>query len=190
MFILGSASTSRLQILKKIGFTPHLQESSEIDETQLKKESPKMLSQRLAKQKGLKLSEKYPESTILSADTVVAIGRSIIDKCNTKKEVETAMLKLSGKGHKVITTVCITFKGKQKIRTTETKIKFKRLTMQEIEMFVKTDEGLGKAGGYSITGFAESFILQINGSVSGVIGLPSYETVNLLQSVGIKRSLN
>jgi septum formation protein len=189
MFILGSSSNSRLEILKKLKFFPEIQESPEINETPKKSETPKLLSIRLAKEKGLKLSEKYPEKVILSADTVVAVGRRIIDKCNTKEEVIAAMKMLSGKNHTVFTAVCITNKGKQSFRSVETKIKFKRLTEKEIAFFAETGEGIGKAGGYSILGFAESFILKINGSVSSVIGLPSYETTNLLQANGITRSL-
>jgi len=189
MFILGSSSNSRLEILKKIGFIPEKQEPSEIDETPKRSETPKMLSTRLAKAKGLKLAEKYPEKVILSADTVVAVGRKIIDKCNSKEEVILAMKTLSGKNHRVFTTVCVTLGAKQSFRAIETKIKFKRLTDEEILFFANTGEGIGKAGGYSISGFAESFILEIHGSISAVIGLPSYETTNLLKAKGVKRSL-
>jgi septum formation protein len=183
MLILGSSSKGRLEILNKIGIKPDLILSPEIDEEPLKKELPKMLSLRLAKAKGLKIAEKYPNETIISADTVVCIGRRIIDKCNTDEDVKKAMEMLSGRSHRVYTTVCITYKAKQRFRTIETRIKFKRLTSKEIENLTKSKEGIGKAGGYTINGIAESFILQISGSLSGVIGLPSYQTLNLLKNL-------
>ena len=90
---------------------------------------------------------------------------------------------LSGRSHRIYSSVCLTFQGKQRLKTTETRIKFKRLTSQEINNFVQTGEGIGKAGGYTIGGFAESIILNISGSVSGVFGLPSYETLTLLNPI-------
>ncbi len=183
MLILASSSKGRLEILEKLGIKPNLVISPEIDESPLKKETPKMLSLRLAKAKGLKVFEENQNACIISADTVVALGRRVVDKCLTDEEVKNALLMLSGKSHKVFTSVCITFKGKQTFRTIETRIKFKRLTLKEIENFIKTGEGIGKAGGYTINGFAESFILQICGSVSGVVGLPSYELLNLLRPI-------
>jgi septum formation protein len=183
MLILGSSSKGRLDILNKLGIRPDLILSPDIDETPLKKEMPKMLSLRLAKAKGLKLSQDYPNDIIISADTVVCVGRRIIDKCITDDDVKKAMEMLSGRSHRIYTTVCITNGEKQKFRTAETRVKFKRLTPKEIEDFIKTGEGIGKAGGYTINGRAEGFVLHISGSVSGVIGLPSYETLNLLRSV-------
>lgn len=185
MFILASSSSSRIEILNKLGLKPELIISPEIDETHLKKETPKMLSVRLAKAKGLKISKLHPNTVVLSADTIVCVGRTIIDKCLTKDDVKQAMLKLSGKNHKVITTVCTTLNQVCKTRTTETKVKFKKLLLQEIEAFAESNEGLNKAGGYSINGIAESFILQIVGSISGVVGLPSLQTINLLKSYKI-----
>lgn len=183
MLVLGSSSKARLEILHRIGVKPNLVISPDIIETQLKKETPKNLSIRLAKEKGLKVAESYNNDIIISADTVVCIGRNIIDKCLTSADVLNAMKLLSGRSHRVYSSVCITFEGKQRFKTTETRIKFKRLTAQEINNFVKTGEGIGKAGGYTIGGFAESFILNISGSVSGVFGLPSYETLTLLNPI-------
>ena len=183
MIILGSSSPARLEILNRIGIIPNLVISPNIEEKQLKKEKPKNLSIRLAKEKGLKVAESYQDDIIISADTVVCVGRQIIDKCLTSQDVAAAMNLLSGRSHRVYTSVCITFKGKQRYKTTETRIKFKRLTQKEISDFVNTKEGIGKSGGYTIGGFAESFILQVVGSVSGVLGLPSYETLTLLNPI-------
>ena len=185
MFILASSSVSRLEILQKLNLIPEFTEAPSIEEAKKKNETPKMLSLRLAKEKGMKIAIKYPTKVVLSADTVVCIGRSIIDKCESEEEVKTALQALSGRSHRVFTTVCTTLGTKQRYKTVETRVKFKRLTSQEIENYAKSGEGIGKAGGYTISGFAESFIIQITGSVSGVIGLPSYETVNLLKSYKI-----
>jgi septum formation protein len=183
MLILGSSSPARLEILTKLGITPKLVLNPEINETPLKKETPKLLSLRLAKLKGLKIAEKYPQSVVISADTVVCVGRRIIDKCHTKEDVINAMKLLSGRSHIVYTSVCVTFNGSQRVKTSKTRIKFKRLTIKEIQDFANTEEGIGKAGGYTLNGFAESFVLQVSGSVSGVIGLPSYELLTLLKPV-------
>ena len=186
MFILASSSSSRLEILNRLKLKPEFIVSPEIDETKKKKETPKMLSARLAKEKGAKVSLEHPNKIILSADTVVCIGRTVIEKCTTEDEVKKAITLLSGKSHKVFTTICTTLNGVCKIRTTETKVKFKKLSTQEIDFFIASGEGINKAGGYTINGLAESFIIQIIGSVSGVIGLPSVQTINLLKSYGIE----
>jgi septum formation protein len=183
MLILGSSSPARLEILKKIGYSPDFIISPEVDETPLKKELPKNLSIRLACLKGLKIAELKPEDVIVSADTVVCVGRRVIDKCASEEEVREAISMLSGRSHRVYTTVCITNKSKQILKTSETRIKFKRLTKEEIENFVKSGEGIGKAGGYTISGIAESFILSISGSISGVMGLPSYEFLTLIRPI-------
>ncbi len=181
MLILGSSSVARLEILKKIGYNPDFVISPEVDETPLKKETPKNLSIRLARLKGLKIAELKPQDVVISADTVVCLGRRVIDKCLSDEEVRDAISTLSGRSHRVYTTVCITYKNKQRLKTSETRIKFKRLTKEEIENFVKTGEGIGKAGGYTIGGIAESFILGVSGSISGVMGLPSYEVLTLIR---------
>lgn len=189
MFILASSSPSRLEVLKKLGFKPSQVISPNILEVQLKGEDPKNYSIRLAKEKGLAVSATFTEMPIISADTVVCVGRRVIEKTSSREEVGNAMKMLSGKNHRIFTTVCLTIGKNQKIKTSESRIKFKRLTEEEIENFVKLDEGLGKAGGYSINGFAESFVIQIVGSISGVVGMPSYEVKNLLSSIGIKPKL-
>jgi septum formation protein len=185
MLVLASSSPSRLQVLQKLGIEPSLQESPDIDESHKKGESPRELSLRLSREKGAKIAVKYPNDLVISADTVVCIGRKIIDKCESNEDVIKAMQMLSGKNHKIFTSVCVTMNNKQKFRTVETRVKFKVLTDQEIANFALTNEGIGKAGGYTITGVAEKFIQKINGSVSAVIGLPTYETINLLRSCGV-----
>lgn len=185
VFVLASSSRARSEILNKLGFRRFHIESPEILELAKDRETPREFSVRLAKEKGAKVAALFPEKVVLSADTVVCIGRRVIDKAENIDDVIHAMTLLSGKRHRVFTTICTTFLEKQKIRTVETRIKFKRLTEKEIESFAKTGEGIGKAGGYTISGIAESFILGLNGSVSGVIGLPSYETSNLLKSYDI-----
>lgn len=186
MFILASSSKSRIEILETLNLKPSLIVASEIDETPLKKETPKMLSLRLAKEKGLKVSSMHANKVILSADTVVCIGRKIIDKCLNDDEVRNALTILSGRNHKIFTTVCTTLNGVCKTRTVETKIAFKKLSKQEIDFFVNSKEGLNKAGGYTISGIAERFVIKISGSISGVIGLPSMQTINLLKSYKIE----
>jgi septum formation protein len=122
---------------------------------------------------------------ILAADTVVAVGRRVIPKPASIEEATTALELLSGRSHRVYTSIClITPKGASRTRVVDTKVRFKRLTREDIECYLMSDEWRGKAGGYAIQGRAEAFVRSLNGSYSGVVGLPLYEAMSLLQGNG------
>jgi septum formation protein len=118
---------------------------------------------------------------VLAADTVVALGRRILPKAETKEVVAQCLARLSGRRHTVYTAIALAEPGRPlRLRVVGTRVSFKQLTPAEIARYVAGGEGMGKAGGYAIQGSAEGFVRQINGSYSNVVGLPLYETLNLL----------
>ncbi len=182
-FILASASPRRLELLKSTKIFPDIVEPSNVDETVKKKEKPKFYLRRICVEKALNIQEKYKEDIILSADTIVTTRQKIFGKPLDKDDAFRTLKYLSGRNHNVSTAVCIIYKDKKKIKIIDTKIKFKKLHSDEIDQYLKTNEWVDKAGSYAIQGFAERFVVKINGSYSNVVGLPLYETVNLLKSV-------
>jgi len=184
-FVLASASPRRIELLKNIKIFPKITYSSDINEDIISKENPKKYCIRIAKNKALKALEKYPEEFILSADTIVFCGNKIFLKPKNKKEAKKFLAFFSGRTHNVLTCVCLAKKNLIKLKNVFTKITFKRLNAQEIEEYLSTNEWKDKAGAYAIQGYAEKFIKRINGSYSNVVGLPLFETYNLLNTQGL-----
>ena len=185
-FILASASPQRRRLLEQIGFVPKLIEAADIDETPLKYEKAAAYVKRMALEKGLRTAEKHPGEIVLACDTVVTAGTKILQKAHSDEEQEKVMRLLSGKTHRVLSAVCvINREGRAAVRLVTTKITVKRMTDEEIKSYVATKEWCG-CSGYKIEGVMEAFVRQINGSTSGVIGLPLYETKNMLISAGVK----
>jgi septum formation protein len=185
-FILGSSSKHRLEILKILGLLPGKVLSPDIDESPKKKELPHIYAQRMAMEKAQKLYSQYAGENILTADTVACCGRRILPKALTDDDVKFCLNMVSGRRHRVYTSIClVTSNGEFRQKTITTILKFKRLSDDEMKFYLLTGEGIGKAGGYSIQGIAQSFILWIRGSYLSVVGLPAYETVSLLKSVGV-----
>ncbi len=188
--ILASQSPSRLDLLAKINIIPHEVIPAEIDETPLARELPKDLALRLANQKANKVARMVSNGYIIAADSVVAIGRHILSKAVSDADVQNSLTMLSGRRHRVYTAVMIIKKVQgnsliaSSIRVVRTIVKVKRLTAQEITAYVASKDGLNKAGGYTLQGMAQFFISFINGSVSNVMGLPLFETRNMLLSLG------
>ena len=184
-FLLGSASPRRLELLKQIGINPDLVEAPNIDETNFKKELPLNYVKRMAIEKSLILQPKYENSTILTADTVVALGRRILPKTTDVKMAEDCLRMISGRRHKVLTSFALCSPNKiLKVKTVVSLVKFKRLHNEEIKYYLETNEWNGKAGGYAIQGVAASFINFISGSYSNVMGLPLAELYRALLSIG------
>lgn len=184
-FILASSSPQRKALLEQIGFIPKSIKPANIDETFMPKESPLCYIRRIAKAKAIAVAKELPNENILSADTIIVVGQKIIQKskdANTQIEV---MKLLSGRAHRVITSVCLVRKdGHISQKTVTTKIVMKHLTNQEINEYVSSNEWCGVAG-YKIEGLLAGYVKRIIGSHSGVIGLPLYETKNLLNGAGI-----
>ncbi|WP_173935013.1 Maf-like protein [Chelativorans sp. Marseille-P2723] len=189
--ILASASPRRVELLQQAGIEPDRLMPAEIDETPSRAEHPRSLAKRLARAKADKALERLKKdgeaegAFILAADTVVAVGRRILPKTEFAEEASNCLRLLSGRSHRVYTAICLfTPAGKLRHRLVETRVRFKRLSREEMESYLASGEWRGKAGGYAIQGFAGSFVVKIVGSYTGVVGLPLYETVGLLTADG------
>jgi septum formation protein len=186
--VLASASPRRLDLLAQIGLHPDQVEAAEIDETQLPNETPRLLATRLARAKAAKVACAHPDAFVLAADTVVALGRRVLPKAGTGDEVRACLKLLSGRAHRVLTGVAVQAPdGRRANRLAETRLHVKRLTPSEIDAYVDSGEGIGKAGGYGIQGRAGALVMAIEGSYPAVVGLPLYETVSLLTGLGFVR---
>ena len=182
--ILASASPRRLELLAQIGIIPDKVAPTDIDETRLKGESPPELALRLARQKAEACQE---PGFVLASDTVVGVGRRILEKPADAAEAEAFLRLLSGRAHQVITGIAVKAPdGQLNARAVTTRVKFKRLTDQEIATYLESGEWKGKAGGYGVQGMAGGFVTGLNGSYTAVVGLPLYETTNLLLGMGWK----
>jgi septum formation protein len=189
--VLASGSPRRLALLAQIGVEPDSVLPSEIDEAPRRGESPRALAQRLAVEKAArtaKLSFKVPDLApclTLAADTVVCVGRRILPKCEILDEAEACLRLLSGRAHRVYTGLAlVTAKGGMRRRLVETRVRFKRLSGEEIDAYLKSGEWRGKAGGYGVQGLAGAFVVRMVGSYSNVVGLPLAETSALLAGEG------
>jgi septum formation protein len=183
--ILASASPRRLDLLRQIGIEPELVVAMDIDESEKKDELPRPLALRLAQEKAAAAKEKFPGKFILTADTVVAVGRRILPKAETPEQVGACMKLLSGRRHWVYTGIAIVAPdGIIRSRVAETSVIFKRLTAQEHEAYIACGDGIGKAGGYMIQGHAAKFVRALSGTEPCVIGLPVHEVYQMLTGMG------
>lgn len=181
--VLASASPRRLELLRRIGVHPDEVRPAGIDESEIPGETPRQLAERLARTKAsAQLTE---NSIVLGSDTVVAVGRRMLPKTITEQSARACLNLLSGRGHRVWTGIAICGPdGRLISRVVETRVSFKRLSSLEIDSYIASEEWNGKAGGYAIQGMAEAFVTRLVGSYSGVMGLPLYETSNLLRGFG------
>ena len=183
--ILASASPRRLELLKQVGIKPNHVIPADIDETPQKGEKPSALATRLSQHKAEKILEDHQGQFILASDTIVACGNRILGKAGDIDEARKFLTMLSGRRHNVYTGVClISPDGKISQRTVATVVKFKALDQNDLDFYLEHDEWKGKAGAYAIQGLAARFIRGINGSYSNVVGLPLFETVNMLKGRG------
>jgi len=188
VLVLASASARRLALLRQIGIEPQHLHDCNLDETPLKSEHPRTLAKRLARQKaetaqaavrGISGCER---ALILAADTVVAVGRTILPKPETQEEARECLRLLSGRMHKIFTGVClISARGQSHQRLVESRLRFARLSERVIDSYIEAGEWQGKAGGYAIQGLAGAFAVRLVGSYSNIVGLPLSETVDLLR---------
>lgn len=182
--VLASASPRRVELLALVGITPDRIDPADIDETPLKEETPPRLAARLASEKARAVAERSPDAMVLAADTVVAVGRRLLEKAADEAEAVRFLKLLSGRNHRVFTGVAVMANGKLTQRVVDTRVTFKVLSDAEISSYVASGEWTGKAGGYGIQGRAGAFVSRIVGSYPAVMGLPLYETVNLLSGAG------
>ena len=189
--VLASGSPRRLSLLNQAGIEPDALRPTDIDELPLRGELPRACANRLARGKAdaalaaVKLDDELSGSYVLAADTVVAVGRRILPKAELLDEAAQCLRLLSGRNHRVHTGIClVTPKESFRQRLVETRVRFKRLSEQDIEAYLASGEWRGMAGGYGAQGLAGSFIIKIVGSYTNVVGLPLYETATLLSGEG------
>ncbi len=181
--VLASASPRRLALLAQIGITPNRVVSPEIDETPLRNELPRQYALRLARSKAE--SVVAPCCFVLAADTVVAAGRRILGKTETEADARRYLELLSGRRHRVMTAVVLRAPGGGRgERLVQSVVGLARLSPRQVEAYLASEEWRGKAGGYAIQGRAAAFIRFLSGSYSNVVGLPLFETAQLLRGLG------
>jgi len=182
--ILASASPRRLQLLAQAGVTPDAVDPPEIDEAPGRDETPRRLALRLAVEKAQAVALRHPDTFVLAADTLVAVGRRVLNKPVDEAQARAMLKLLSGRAHRVMTGVAVVAPdGRQASRLTETRITFKRLTPQETADFIAGGEWQDAAGGYKIHQMAGAFVTDLSGSYTGVVGLPLYEALALLRGL-------
>ncbi|EJW09852.1 Septum formation protein Maf [Rhodovulum sp. PH10] len=189
--VLASGSPRRLSLLAQAGIEPDALRPAELDETPKRGELPRACAARLARAKAelvletLRHDDDFRGSFILAADTVVAVGRRILPKAELLDEADRCLRLLSGRNHRVYTGIClVTPKESLRQRMVETRVRFKRLSSDDIESYLASGEWRGKAGGYAAQGLAGSFVVKLVGSYTGVVGLPLYETLAMLGGEG------
>jgi septum formation protein len=181
--VLASASPRRLDLLRQMGIEPAAIDPPDTDETPRRGEAPRAYAERMARAKLDVVALRHPEALVLAADSVVAVGRRILPKAETKDQARDCLTLLSGRRHKVVGGLALAVPGgKVRARLVETVVRFKRLEPSEIDAYLASGEWQGKAGGYAIQGRAAAFVAFISGSYSNVVGLPLFETVALLRS--------
>ena len=195
--VLASASPRRLTLLAQAGIDPDALRPSSIDETPRKGEMPRTLVARLSRAKAeaardqISNDKEVADAYVLAADTVVAVGRRILTKPKLVEEAVACLQLLSGRSHRVLTGVClITPDDKVKTKIVETRVRFKRLSADEIEAYIASREWRDKAGGYAIQGLAGCFAQKIVGSYTSIVGLPLTEVVGMLSAEGFPLHFN
>jgi septum formation protein len=189
--VLASGSPRRLALINQAGIEPEALRPAELDETPLRGELPRACANRLARAKAeaaletVRSDDELKGAYILSADTVVAVGRRILPKAELLDEAAQCLRLLSGRNHRVHSAVCLVTPNESfRQRLVETRVRFKRLSEEDIEAYLASGEWRGKAGGYAAQGIAGSFIVKMVGSYTNVVGLPLYEATTLLLGEG------
>lgn len=185
--ILASSSPRRSELLTSIGITPDQVMSPDIDESPLKHEDVRPYVERIARLKAQAVHHDALDAYVLSADTVVELGGKIVLKAESREEARAMMARVSGRRHRVYTSVCvISPKGQEASRTVITRLTLKRLSQEEIENFLDSNEWVGKAGAFAIQGRCAKFVKFLSGSYTNVLGLPLYEADQLLKGLGFR----
>jgi septum formation protein len=189
--VLASGSPRRVTLINQAGIEPDALRPADLDETPQRGELPRACANRLARAKAVaalemvRVDDELKGAYILAADTVVAVGRRILPKAELLDEAAQCLRLLSGRNHRVHTAICLITPAEAfRQRLVETRVRFKRLSDEDVEAYLASGEWRGKAGGYAAQGIAGSFMVKIVGSYSNVVGLPLYETTMLLLGEG------
>jgi septum formation protein len=187
LLVLASASPRRLDLLRQIGIEPDRVDPADIDEVPRPGELPRAHVMRLAEEKARTVMPRYPGAYILAADTVVACGRRILPKPFDPTTARSCLKLLSGRRHRVLSGIALVSPDERlTLRRVDSQVAFKRLSEAEIAAYLCSDEWRGKAGGYAIQGRAAALITWMSGSYSSVVGLPLFETAQLLAGRGYR----
>ena len=187
LLVLASASPRRLELLRQIGIEPDRVDPAEIDETPGRDEEPAAHALRLAEEKLRAVMPRHPGAYVLAADTVVACGRRILPKAMDEGSARRCLELLSGRRHRVHSGIALARPdGHVSLRHVDSQVAFKRLSGDEMAAYVASEEWRGKAGGYAIQGRAAALIRFVSGSYSNVVGLPLFETAQLLAGRGYR----
>lgn len=182
-FILASASINRRALLDEVRLVPERVVSPEIDEGILKGETPLRYVKRIAVEKAKAVAQAYPETCVVAADTVLAVGRRIIRKANTPEEARANLKLLSGRSHKVLTGLAVvTPEGKIISKVNVSSVKLKNFDDDDIRVIIDSGEWKGVCG-YKIDGVLSAFVQRISGSYTSIVGLPIYETTQILRGI-------
>jgi septum formation protein len=194
--VLASASPRRRQLLEQLGVKFRVL-AADIDETALAGESPTDYVSRLARQKAAAVAASLADGSgseahlpVMGADTIVVLDQRLLGKPVDAADAAQMLGSLAGREHQVITAVCLTHRERHDVAVVSTDVTFREMTEDEIEAYVATGEPFGKAGAYAVQGLAAAFVERLCGSYTGVVGLPLYETSQLLASYAVPTELN
>lgn len=185
--VLASSSKRRLDLLAQMNIIVDIVFNPDIDEREKKKENPRNLALRLAEEKALCAQKEYPDEMIISGDTVVIMGGKSMPKVSEVDEAVKYVNKISGRRVRVVTAICVALKEKRITKYAQSTIHFKRLTKNEIDTYINSNEWVDKTCAINVQGMMGCFIKQNMGSpIFNVIGLPLYETYSILSNFGFK----
>ena len=185
-FILASASPRRLELLGRLGLSPDAVDPADIDETPLKAERPAPHVARLAAEKAAAVAARHPGAVVLAADTLVAAGLRILPKAEDEQTARACLKLLSGRRHQVLTALTVVdARGVARHRLNRSTVRVARLEPADVEAYIASGEWNGKAGGYAIQGRFEAHVQWMEGSFSGIMGLPLADARAMLRTAGL-----
>ena len=185
--VLASASPRRLDLLARLGLVPDAVDPADLDEAVQPGEQPRPHAERLAREKAALVASRHPGAIVLAADTVVAAGRRILPKAEDETTARTCLALLSGRRHRVLTAVALVdADGRLRERLSESIVTFQRLQPADVDWLIGRGDWQGKAGGYAIQSQLAGWIPQVRGSYSAIMGLPLFETAQLLRQAHVR----
>ena len=185
-FILASASPRRLELLGRLGLSPDAVDPADIDETPLKAERPAPHVARLAAEKAAAVAARHPGAVVLAADTLVAAGLRILPKAEDEQTARACLKMLSGRRHQVLTALTVVdARGVARHRLNRSTVRVARLEPADVDAYIASGEWNGKAGGYAIQGRFEAHVQWMEGSFSGIMGLPLADARAMLRTAGL-----
>lgn len=184
-FILASASPRRHELLDLVGIR-HLVVPADIDESIRGAELPSEYAERLAREKALRVAQRYADALVIAADTIVVVGGNILGKPRTEADAATMLASLSGITHTVVTGMACALNGQLASSVVDVSVTFRSLSEQDIQEYIATGEPMDKAGAYGIQGYGATIVRRIKGDYFAVMGLSLVRLVELMQRLGVR----